>query len=376
MNLRLFFARWAAGICFASLTLVIWAAEDPIDWNRARELHQRFQRGEKLSADEQAYLERARQLRAAGQVPRNRSGDKAATNRTIQHFTPLTELGNAKYRDEEGGLYGGGQNQPPKAHFEAAKSEAAKIRPLDSDGKPSPSGKIVLLSIGMSNTTQEFSVFKRLADADLEKSQTLIIVDGAQGAQDAVRTSREDAPFWSVIDERLHAAGVTVRQVQAVWLKQAIARPSEDSTAETRRLKSLVGKAVGIAKHRFPNLRIAYLSSRIYAGYATTPLNPEPFAYEGAFAVRDLILDQINRKPEFNFDPERGAVLAPVLLWGPYLWSDGLAPRKSDGLIWERTDFGEDGTHPSNSGRRKVAEQLLKFFKGEATTRTWFVGAK
>ncbi len=36
-------------------------------------------------------------------------------------------------------------------------------------------------------------------------------------------------------------------------------------------------------KKRFPNLRIAYLSSRIYAGYAKSALNPEPYAYESGF---------------------------------------------------------------------------------------------
>jgi hypothetical protein len=31
---------------------------------------------------------------------------------------------------------------------------------------------------------------------------------------------------------------------------------------------------------RFPNLKVTYLSSRICAGYAATPLNPEPHAFE------------------------------------------------------------------------------------------------
>jgi hypothetical protein len=36
-----------------------------------------------------------------------------------------------------------------------------------------------------------------------------------------------------------------------------------------------------------------YLDSRIYGGYATTALNPEPYTYEGAFLVRWLIQDQL-----------------------------------------------------------------------------------
>ncbi len=62
-----------------------------------------------------------------------------------------------------------------------------------------------------------------------------------------------------------------------------------------------------------------------------------------------------------------------LLLWGPYFWADGLTPRQSDGLVWQRSDLGGDGTHPSDSGRQKVAEQLLKFFKTDDYAKTWFV---
>jgi hypothetical protein len=86
-----------------------------------------------------------------------------------------------------------------------------------------------------------------------------------------------------------------------------------------------------------------------------------------------MIRDQMSGSPELNHDPARGLVKVPLLLWGPYLWADGTNPRKSDGLVWERQDLAADGTHPSQSGRRKVAEMLLKFFEGDPLARTWFV---
>ena len=112
-----------------------------------------------------------------------------------------------------------------------------------------------------------------------------------------------------------------------------------------------------------------YLSSRIYGGYNIAGIrrvNPEPFAYETAFSVRWVIQDQIARE-------KKGKVDGPVLLWGPYLWADGVTPRKSDQLVWERKDLGEDGVHPSQRGGQKVANLLLEFFKNDAGAKSWFV---
>ncbi|MCX7825487.1 MAG: hypothetical protein N2689_08000, partial [Verrucomicrobiae bacterium] len=269
-----------------------------------------------------------------------------------------------------------GVSQVPDAACDprAAKKELAKIRPLDADGQPAADGKVVLLSVGMSNTTQEFSVFKQIADADAQKSPNLVIVDGAQGGQTAARWAESpDNNVWRTVDERMKKAGVTPQQVQVAWIKQANARPIEPFPEHARKLQADVATVLNLLKKKFPNLRVAYLSSRIYAGYATTPLNPEPYAYETAFAMRWLILDQIKGEPKLNYDPTRGEVRAPLLLWGPYLWADGTKARK-DGLTWTRDDLTpHDGTHPSNAGRQKVASLLLGFFKSDPLARTWFL---
>lgn len=300
-------------------------------------------------------------------------GERPTVGGKTVGFKPLTEMSaQDKYKGEDGGLYGGGKNQPPEKHQAAAGKEAAKIVPLDADGKPAKDGKVVLISLSMSNATQEFSLFKRTADGDEQKSPKLTIVDCAQGGQAMAQWAGADRP-WQAAEQRLKAAGVTPKQVQAVWIKLANAGPRGDLNEHGKKLQKDTLKVVQLAKDRFPNLRIAYLSSRIYGGYASNMLNPEPYAYEGAFAVRWLIQDQIKGDAELNFDAERGAVKAPLLLWGPYLWADGTTPRKSDGLVWEREDLSGDGTHPSENGRKKVTDQLLKFFKTDSTSKTWFV---
>jgi hypothetical protein len=162
----------------------------------------------------------------------------------------------------------------------------------------------------------------------------------------------------------LKAAAATPAQVQVVWIKQALAGPARygEFPGHAAALENALVKIIRQGYRRFPNLRVAFLSSRTYGGYATTPLNPEPYAYETAFAVRGVIQRQMGGDAELNCEPQHGTVRAPVLLWGPYLWAAGDLPRQADGLLWRRADFHDDGTHPNRDGRRKVAELLLEFF--------------
>ena len=288
-------------------------------------------------------------------------------------LTSLTELGANLYQGFPGGLYPGGINTRPQAHDSAGLQLVVQVLPRDAAGNIDPvNGKVVLLSIGMSNTTQEFSVFKSLADADPEKNPKLVIVDGAQGGQTAATISDSNAAFWSVIDQRLNAAGVTRSQVQAAWIKEASANPNQAFPVHAQILEDQFVTIAGILRGRYPNLVVSYWSSRIYAGYANTTLNPEPYAYESGFSIRWMIERQINGDPALAYDGVNPRV--PWISWGPYLWADGLNPR-ADGLIWECANFQSDGTHPSPSGRMKVANMLVDFFKSDSTTRPWFVDA-
>ncbi len=90
-----------------------------------------------------------------------------------------------------------------------------------------------------------------------------------------------------------------------------------------------------------------------------------------------LIEQQIKGNPELNFDPKKGAVKAPWLSWGPYLWANGTTKRADD-FFSEKEDFGPDGTHHAAAGVRKMGELLLKFFENDSTTKGWFLasGAK
>src|SRR5690349_1987469 len=69
---------------------------------------------------------------------------------------PLNEMGFAKYANATGGLYPHGANTRPPVHEAAGVRIATnEIVPLNAAGNTDTnSGKIVLLSLGVSNTTQ------------------------------------------------------------------------------------------------------------------------------------------------------------------------------------------------------------------------------
>jgi hypothetical protein len=138
----------------------------------------------------------------------------------------------------------------------------------------------------------------------------------------------------------------------------------------------------GHSKYLVKKLAERYLPlSTIYRpkiGFST-PLNPEPYAYESAFAVKWLVQAQITQMQTGridplagNLDPEGPDAVAPWLGWGPYIWADGLAPAPG-GLTWTCADFNADGTHPATSGREKVAERLLDFMLHSPWTKQWFL---
>lgn len=320
-------------------------------------------------------------------------GGGAAQNRPASGRTPggpasqgdvaalkaLPELAGGEYRGFKGGLYPDGKNERPTAHEATGLALSRRVRPLDADGKPAADGKIALLTVGMSNTVQATNGFKQAAAGDKGLNPALVIVNGALGGMTAFRTQDPDdngsgTKYWTHVDERLKEAGVTRAQVQAVWLKQADAGPTDGFPAYAQRLQAELARIMKVLAGRFPNLRLAYLSGRTFGGFATTPLNPEPYAYESGLSVKWLIEQQIKGDAALAFDSAKGPVASPWLSWGPYLWANGKVAA-TEALPSTPADFTDrDGTHESPVGQAKVGAALLKFFKTDTTTREWFCG--
>ena len=340
---------------------------------------------------------------------------------------PLMDMTTQNYLGFQGGLYENGSDTVPSIHDKAGLAAAAAIQPLDQNGNPSASGAVVFLGIGMSNATIEYSAFKTTAEASSSVNHTtLAMEDGAygsvtacpwtvaQGPASAVCTNVSGVPAQNQYDRVRDTvlatdtqapsapAGcgttsvpcLTEAQVQVIWLKDANPSPASnglgsltsttvcanDLTAnplpEACNYEVQLGKIIRAAKSRYPNLRQVFLATRIYAGYASVPLNPEPYAYEYGFSAKWLIQAQIDQ--ELNpgtIDPVAGDLsitsgIAAWTAWGPYLWADGTKPR-SDGLTWVESDFQSDGTHPNAQGTTKIVNLLMGFF-GKSTYTPWF----
>jgi hypothetical protein len=314
------------------------------------------------------------EMRASSSVPK---APTACTGGFTSVSQPLNDLGNNEYvrlntgpTGYTGGLYPGGSNTRPPAHDAAGRAIAQRITPLDTSGNPDPTGRIVLVSIGMSNTNSEFGGFVPIARADPDFNRRVALVNGAQPSMVASNWADPNGLAWQNVDTMLSLGGLTPLQVEVAWVK--LTEYHLDTFPQSiQNLQSELESVVHNLKTHFPNIQLAYFSSRTRSYTYWMGLNPEPGAFETGFAVKWLIEAQIDGDAALNYDPNHGAVVAPYLSWGPYLWIDGTNPR-SDGMIWTQADLADDCTHPSASGIAKVANQLLAFFKSDATAVPWF----
>ncbi len=292
---------------------------------------------------------------------------------------PLTELGSNEYirmdgrsTGYSGGLYPNGSNLRPPQHEAAGLVLSRQIQPLAMDGQvDEEGGRILLISIGMSNTASEFEAFSRLAQRQPAINPQLVLINGALPNQIAERWANPEGIAWQELDRKITAFGFSSQQVQVAWIKLTNTGGG-DFPQKAMALQADLQTIVQHLREKFPNLKLVFLSSRTRSYTYGRGLSPEPLAYETGFAVKWLIEKQIQGHPDLNFDPDQGEVKAVYLSWGPYLWADGENPRE-DGFLWLPSDLTSDCTHPSPAGADKIGQELWDFFSTDSITRDWFL---
>ena len=373
----------------------------------------------------------------------------AGASMSVSNATVSYCCGTTSY---QGGLYENGTNSVPLDHSNAGFTFAGQVQQLDVNGNPSPSGLIVLLSVGMSNAKDEFGTFLRTyvqsPPYSTQINPAVAVVNGAldgiaacswtywytpfpgQNCGGSLTTSPYDllTPQFggSTIDCSPPSASCpSHNQVQVIWLKQANslvkpfpptlpvntacppAQPQNNSTcADALYYEYLLAGILRATKIRYPNVKLVFVTSRIYGGYGDGPnlqtKSPEPFTYEYGFSTKWLIQAQIDQADRGGAaDPIAGNLaysVAPWSAWGPYIWADGPNPRQGDpvfpnGLVWchgagtdgrETTactlspgvfedDLQVDNVHPNANGQAKVAAYLWNFFSTSPYTTNWFL---
>lgn len=261
----------------------------------------------------------------------------------------------------EPGLYPGGANLPGGAHLAYGLNRTNAIRPLGSALLPSSAPAIGFVAVGMSNANQEWGRFAWLAANGARHNARVVLVDAAQGGIDATEMDEPGEPYWNFFDQRVAAAGLGLDQVQAVWLKQSIQGGAGVFPTGAATLQQSLAGIVDVLQAHCPNLQVILLSSRIWGA-------GEPWNFETAFAVKDLIRSQVDAI-------SAGTESRPWLAWGPYLWADGLSPR-SDGLFWDPALHLEaDLTHPSAGGEQQVADRLDAYLATQYAFARWLFPA-
>ena len=293
----------------------------------------------------------------------------------------------------QGGLYENGTNAVPVDHSKAGLMFSDQVQPLDVNGNPSAGGLIVLLSVGMSNTKDEFGTFLRTyvqtPPYSTQINPALAVVNGAldgvaacswtywytpfpgQNCGGSLTTSPYDLLTPQFGGSKIDCSPPTAscpshNQVQVIWLKQANslvkpfpptlplntgcppAQPQNNSTcADALYYEYLLSGILRAIRIRYPNVKLVFLTSRIFGGYGdganVQTKSPEPFTYEYGFSTKWLIQAQINQADRgASADPIAGNLAysaAPWAAWGPYIWANGPNPRGGDpvfpnGLVW------------------------------------------
>jgi hypothetical protein len=281
----------------------------------------------------------------------------------------------------QGGLYPGGVNTIPTAHLIKAAQMMKKLKPLDTLGVVNyDDGKIVLAGFGASTVGGPFNHMINLMKDYNDMNPCFKAVNAANGSDGITAMSLGNDEYFDYIDEfKLGEKGLEPIQVQVGWLMHN-SRTDSNGTDINSYVDTLIKRftaSLNALIYYYPNLKVLFISGFPYGGYAD-PMKVlyhiihEPVSYHHNFAVKELIGRQIMGDPTLRFkEPDRQA---PLIVWGPPLWADGMNPNNYDGLTWNcETEFSEDGGgyHLTNLGKDKLAGILLDFFRTGTLTKGW-----
>lgn len=279
----------------------------------------------------------------------------------LKRFTDGTPyLGNY-----ETGLYPGATNEIPEEHRKAGDRIAAALRPLDANGNPDEKeGRILALVMGHSNCHMYFEALGRyLHERAAELHPRFELLNAAVGGQQLPQIVQLQGPVWDRARELTTRQGYSPQQVQVLFLHTTYhGARNHDRTPpgpfpETmRRMQRDLATVLQHCLHRYPNLRIAYLTCdgfRHFTGF-------EPHVWQEAFAVKWLVESQIKQEAGTEFKGEKRRL--PWLEWGPYIWDN----------TWDESYF-TDGVHPAPKALSIFVDKYWQHLCRDSVAKLWLL---
>ncbi len=292
----------------------------------------------------------------------------------VSKLPPINELGTGEFMGHQGGLYPGGSNQMPAAFYTDAVAMASSVQPLDKSGNPDPNGKIGLIGLGASTVAMFSNGLTSMVPGTSGLNKEIVYVNCGIGGQDFSDILNPAAKFWPTIDQRLATAGITVDQVQVLWCQEDNLKNSSNSIDQ--RGQSLVDdftELIRMSKQHYPNLKLFYMTGRHTTAFMPADAKDkhrEPKSYINGWACKWVIEKQINGDATLSYKGDNAK--APLVLWGPYFWTQGSTPRK-DGYTWTKDLVSNDGVHPSEAGITRVSQDLIDFWSTDPVSQIWFL---
>jgi hypothetical protein len=259
--------------------------------------------------------------------------------------------------------------QRDAAHEVAGLVAAQAIVPLDASGLPDPTGRIGMVTIGMSNAAMIYNkwsqVMLTVGGGDKDRHPAFRIIKAALSGKTAESWSVQTNNVWATAKTRTIQAGLTIPQVQAaaVMMTQKYPRVVYSGSTGHPMTEAQVRAVIDNLVFHFPNVRVVYLSGLNYTGYSDDPAlsfsdrerAPEPYVHNDSILLASLVTS--------------GGF--PVWVDFTDLWADGVTPNPLTGLSYACGDVAVDGVHPSKTGGQKLGYFLRDRWEVDPVTRGW-----
>ena len=285
---------------------------------------------------------------------------------------PINDLATGTYLGYTGGLYPAGIDTPSGQYAKDLLRFAMKIKPLDSSGKASDSGKVLFISLGASTGGNNMKALILKTVGNPETNPFLLLLNCNNGAGSATlnNIANPKDSYWDHVSLILRSHHVGYKQVQVVYFETDDSLPVNSFPQRANIVRDNFSKAMQVCKSKFKHLKLVYVLGRTTTFDKILVPNQEPCPYYNGWAYKFYIQDQINGTAATRYKGD--SAVAPLVTWGWYQWADGTTTPRLDGFVWTK-DMTVDGMHADSTGQDTLATRFQNFLLKDRYAGVWYV---